>query len=166
LTYLYVVGPSDTLSGSVTNLTGLTCLVVQGTNTLSGSITNIAGLTEVVVTGSNTISGSIAGFANLFYFYVTGSNTITGWETVAVNCPALCDFYQRGNTVLTSAQVNAVLAGFRANSGTSHPAMTTRLIDLKNTGNGVPTGQGITDKSYLQSYHTLPENGPWTVNTN
>jgi hypothetical protein len=160
------VGGSNTLSGSVAGLTGLTYLYVSGSNTITGSVTNLTGLTYLEVDGSNTLSGSIAGLTGLTYLSVYGSNTITGWETVAANATGLCYMYQRGSTVLTSAQVNAVLAGFRANSAASHSAWTKRTLDVTNPGNGAPTGQGITDKAYLQSCVTPPGSTVWTVNTN
>jgi hypothetical protein len=74
--------------------------------------------------------------------------------------------YQRGNTILSSAQVNAIFAAFRANSAASHSVWTLRLIDVANPGNGAPTGQGITDKAYLQGTITPPGSTYWTVNTN
>jgi hypothetical protein len=166
LTAIYV-GNNNTLSGSLTNLTGLTSLNVPGSNTLSGSVAGLTGLTSLNVSGSNTLSGSVAGLTGLTFLSVTGSNTVTGWETAAANAPGLYYFLQRGNTVLTSAQVNAVLAGFRVNSGASHSAGTYRYIDVKNSGNGAPTGQGITDKTYLQGCVTPGGDGRvWTVNTN
>ena len=73
----------------------------------------------------------------------------------------------RGNTILSSAQVNAVLAGFRANSAASHAgAQSYRNIYANNPGDGAPTGQGITDKAYLQSTITPPGSITWTVLTN
>lgn len=166
LTSLDVEG-SNTLSCSITNLTGLTYLDVLGSNTISGSVTNLTGLTLLYVLGSNTLTGSMAGMTSLQYLCVTGSNTITGWETVAANATGLCYFYPQGNTVLTSAQVNAVLAGFCANKDVSKPRGE-RTIKLQNPGNGAPTGQGITDKANLQAYLSPNGTGPmvWTVNTN
>jgi len=158
---------TNTLSGSITNLTALTYLGVFGSNTLSGSVNNLTALTVLSVCGSNTLSGSVAGLTNLTFLQITGSNTVTGWETAAATCTGLCEFVQRGNTVLNSSQVNAVLAGIRANCAASHTAFNgLRTIDLKNTGNGPPTGQGITDKAYLQGYATPPGSTTWTVNTN
>jgi hypothetical protein len=165
LTYLSVAG-SNTLSGLVTNRIGLTHLYVLGSNTLSGDITNLTGLTWFQVSGSNTLSGSVAGLTSSYFIYVAGLNTITGWETVAANATGLCYLEQRGNTVLTSTQVNAVLAGFRANSAVSRSTTTNRTIDVANPGNGAPTGQGITDKAYLQGTITPPGSTYWTVNTN
>jgi hypothetical protein len=160
----------NTVSGSVTNLTQLNYIYVGGSNTLSGSITNLTGLTCLDCGGSNTLSGSVGGLTSLVYLYVAGSNTITGWETLANNDPNLLYFYQRGSTVLTSAQVNTALAGFWANASVSKPAgqwySSYRVINLANPGNGSPTGTGITDKAYLQSCVTPPGSTVWTVNTN
>lgn len=58
------------------------------------------------------------------------------------------------NNLLTSTAVNNVLAALVAAGRTS--ASGTCVVNL--TGNSAPTGQGITDKSILQSRG-------WTVNT-
>ena len=166
LTTLSVTG-SNTLSGSVSNLTGLTYLYVDGSNTVTGSVSAMSGLTFLFVLGNNTLSGSMSGMPSLQYVNVQGSNTITGWEDVAANAPGLCSLYQRGNTILTSAQVNAVLAGFWANKDVAKPRAE-RGIGINNAGNGAPTGQGITDKANLQAYKSPNGTGPmvWSVGTN
>jgi hypothetical protein len=168
LTTIWEQSANSNISGDVTNLTNLTQLSVTSLNTLTGSVTNLTNLTDLSVTGSNTLSGSVANLTNLHYhLLVQGSNTITGWETAATNATGICYFCQRGNTTLTSAQVNTILAGFRANSAASHSGSTYRIIDVKNTGNGAPTGQGITDKAYLQTCVTPGGDGRvWTVTTN
>lgn len=170
LTYVNIQG-NNTISGSVTNLTKLTAFDVSGSNTLSGSVTGLTGLTYLSATGNNTLSGSVSNLTGLEYLHISGSNTITGWENAAANASGISGFYQRGSTVLTSTQVNAVLAAFRANKDIAKPydaTTVTRTINLANPGNGAPTGQGITDKAYLQNYMSPNNTGPmvWTVNTN
>ena len=103
--------------------------------------------------------------AALTFLSATGSNTIIGWETVASAATGLCYFYHRGNTILTSEQVNAVLAGFVANSAVSR-SRTERTIDLKNPGNGAPTGQGLVDYATLTNTVTPPGTNVWTVTHN
>lgn len=166
LTYLNVQG-GNTLSGSVSGLTALTFLYVIGSNTLSGAVTGLTALTYLNVGGSNTISGSVAGLTALTLLNVGGSNTITGWELVAGSAAGLCVFNQRGLTVLSSAQVNAVLAGFWSNRDAAKPR-TERVINLANAGNGAPTGQGVTDKAALAAYKSPNNTGPivWSVTTN
>ena len=124
-------------------------------------------LTYLSVTGSNTITGSVAGLTDMTILFVGGNNTLTGWETVAASATGLCYLYQRGVTVLTSTQVNAALAGFWANRDAVKPRIE-RTINLANTGNGAPTGQGLVDKAALQAYKSPNNTGPvvWTVTTN
>jgi prepilin-type N-terminal cleavage/methylation domain-containing protein len=166
LTYVGIFG-TNTISGSVSNLTLLTYFDVEGLNTISGSITNLTGMTLFRAFGNNTLSGSVVGMTSLQYIAVGAANTITGWETAAANTTGLSYLYQRG-TVLTSAQVNAVLAGFWANRNAAKPRATERGIYINNPGNGAPTGQGITDKANLQAYLSPNGTGPmvWSVTTN
>ena len=166
LTYISVSG-NNTLTGSVAGLTGLTYLSVSGSNTLSGSVAGLTGLTLLFVGGNNTLTGSVAGLTDLTLLFVGGNNTLTGWETVAASATGLCYLYQRGVTVLTSTQVNAALAGFWANRDAVKPR-SERTINLTNTGNGAPTGQGLVDKAALQAYKSPNNTGPvvWTVTTN
>ena len=69
--------------------------------------------------------------------------------------------------MLSSEQVNAVLAGFWANRNAAK-SRSERKIDIANIGNGAPTGQGITDKAALAAYKSPNNTGPvvWTVTTN
>ena len=124
-------------------------------------------LTYLSVYGNNTLTGSIAGLTSLKVISVSGSNTLTGWELVAASATRLCYLYQRGPTVLTSNQVNAVLAGFWANRNAPKPR-SERTINIANTGNGAPTGQGLVDKAALQAYKSPNNTGSivWTVVTN
>ena len=141
----------------------------------SGGASNFGGrvqgfrdaLEYLSVGGNNTLYGSVAGLTALTYLSVQGSNTFTGWETVAASATGLCHLYQRGVTVLTSTQVNAALAGFWANRDAVKPR-SERTINLTNTGNGAPTGQGLVDKAALQAYKSPNNTGPvvWTVITN
>ena len=139
----------------------------DGKTAFGGSVAGLTGLTILYVSGSNTLSGSVAGLTQLTYLNVQGMNTLTGWELVAASATGLRYFYQRGLTVLTSSQVNAVLAGFWANRDAAKPRGD-RTIDVANTGNGAPTDQGIADKAALQAYKSPNNTGPvvWTVTTN
>ena len=192
LTYLLVNG-SNTISGSVTNLTALTRIHVGGANTLSGSITNLTGLNWIYAYGSNSITGSINNLTNLTLLSIGSSSTtvsgsltnltnmqvlavygpnctITGWEDVATHATGLCLMVHGGNTVLTSAQVNAILAGFWTNRNATKPySGTYRTITLNTVpGTGAPTGQGLIDKAALQAYRSPNDDSQypvWTVLT-
>lgn len=74
LTYLFGVA---TMGGDVTNLTSLQTIGAT-TNTLTGSITNLTAIIYIAIGTGNTLSGSIAGLVHMTTFNVTGSNTITG----------------------------------------------------------------------------------------
>lgn len=169
LTYLYVTSSNAALAGSVTNLTGLTCLFVFGPNTVTGSVTNLTNLSRLVVQGSNTLSGSLANMTSMTQLNISGSNTVTAWETVAANAPGLYQMVHGGNSVLSSAQVNAILAGFWANVGVSKSvtgSLYNREIQVNKSGDGPPTGAGITNKANLQGTITPPGSTYWTVLTN
>ena len=99
LTYLSVQG-SNTISGSITNMTGLTSLVMGGSNTVSGSVTNLTSLTYIAVTGSNTLSGSVTGLTGLTGLNIYGNNTISGDVTNLTNLTALN--LSGGNTITGS----------------------------------------------------------------
>jgi len=70
--------------------------------------------------------------------------------------------------VLTSANVNQILADIRANKDEAKTQLY-RLIGLVGAaGTGAPTGQGITDAAYLAAYRTPNNDGAydlWTVTT-
>ena len=169
LTYLQVWG-NNTLSGSISALTALTQLSAGGNNTLSGSVSALTALTYLGAWGNNTLSGSVSALTALTYLGVEGLNTITGWELVAASAPGLCQLYHGGLTVLSSAQTNAVLAGFWTNRNAAKSRYE-REIDIGKdtpTQNGAPTGQGLADKAALQAYKSPNDTGPivWTVTTN
>ena len=164
LTYLNW-GGNNTGTGNITGMP-LTFLIWTGNNTGTGNITGMP-LTYLIWGGNNTGTGDITGMP-LTYLNWGGNNTGTGWENVAASATGLCYLYQRGLTVLSSAQVNAVLAGFWANRDATKPRVE-RTINLANIGNGAPTGQGLVDKAALQAYRSPTPPGTaalWTVTTN
>ena len=167
LTYLSWAG-NNTGTGSVTGMP-LTVLSWGGSNTGTGSVTGMS-LTYLYWAGSNTGTGSVTGMP-LTYLSWTGNNTGTGWGSVAATATGLCYLYHGGLTVLDSAEVNAILAGFWANRDAAK-SRAERVIDIGKdtpTPNGAPTGQGITDKAALQAYRSPNPPGTaalWTVTTN
>lgn len=127
-------------------------------------------LTHLQAWGNNTLSGSVSALTALTFLAVEGLNTITGWELVAASAPGLCQLHHGGLTVLSSAQTNAVLAGFWTNRNAAKSRYE-REIDIGKdtpTQNGAPTGQGLADKAALQAYKSPNDTGPivWTVTTN
>ena len=165
LTLLYING-SNTLTGSVAGLTNLTFLRVLGSNTLTGSVAGLTNLTYLNVTGYNTLTGSVAGLTNLTYLYVLGSNTLE-FPNVT-NIKGLCYLYIHTTVILSSANVNQILADFWLNKD-EPKSRNERTIDIRGSlSSGAPTGQGITDAANLAAYRS-PNNDPtkalWTVLT-
>jgi len=134
---------------------------------LSGSVAGLTSLTYLYVGGNNTLSGSVAGLTSLTYLYVGGNNTVVDWELLATSDGKLSQFVHGGLTVLSSEQVNAILAGFWANRDVAKPRATERTISIASNGSGAPTGQGLTDKAALAGYKSPNNTGPmyWTVTT-
>jgi hypothetical protein len=163
LTYLSVTG-LNTIGGSVANLTALTLLNVTGSNTLSGSVENLTALTYLSVHGSNTTSGNVSLLTNLQWLTVSGQSTIT--VPNVTNLTSLCQITLSA-IVLTSANVNQLLADFWANRNAPKPR-TERTINLSGkSGSGAPTGQGLIDKTNLQSYKSPNDtySTVWNVTT-
>ena len=162
-------GNRSDFGGDITGLRSLTFLNWWGNNTGSGSVTGML-LTTLSWHGNNTGTGSVTGMP-LTYLYWTGNNTGTGWGAVAATATGLCQMTHGGLTVLDSAEVNAILAGFWANRDAAK-SRGERIIDIGKdtpTPNGAPTGQGITDKAALQAYRSPNPPGTaalWTVTTN
>lgn len=80
---------------------------------------------------------------------------VSGWTGGTVS--ATLGTFESQGALLTAEAVNAILAAFVAAGRTS--ASGTCVLNLDGTGNAAPTGQGITDKTTLQSRG-------WTVTTN
>lgn len=186
LNYLNITG-QNTLSGSITNMVKLTFITVTGSNTLSGSVADLTLLTQLYVTGSNTLTGSVEGLTNILILNIGGNNTLSGsiaglttLRTVQIDgtltqitVPNVTNIkglhsLKMFQTMLTSANVNQILADFWLNKDEAK-AGTTRYIGI--TGNAyseAPTGQGLVDKANLQAYRS-PNNDEayalWTVTT-
>lgn len=162
--YLSVTG-LNTLSGDISLWILLEYLHVLGTNTLSGSILNLTPISTLICEGSNTLSGDISGLEALGTVRILGSATVT-YSTVAAITHINSLYIRRG--ILTSENVNQLLADFWANKDIAKVG-NARTIDLfGETGTGAPTGQGLIDKAALQTYRS-PNNDPaknlWTVTT-
>jgi hypothetical protein len=151
LTFLVVSG-SNTLTGSVADLTLLTYLDIQGSNTLSGSVASLTSLTFLLITGSNTLTGSVAGLTLLTLLYVQGSNTITGSVTGLL---LLTYLDVAGSNTLTGSVAGLTLLTLLTVTGsntiTGSIASLTSLTHLLVTGSNTITGSiaSLTSLTYL-----------------
>ncbi|HLP86538.1 MAG TPA: hypothetical protein VK153_01520 [Candidatus Paceibacterota bacterium] len=77
LTFMFISGSNNTLTGDIGRLTSLTYFTCAGSNTMYGDVSNLTSLTRLYVEGSNTVTGDISQHTSLTYIYLKGSNTIT-----------------------------------------------------------------------------------------
>lgn len=101
---------------------------------------------------SNQFTGSIPSLLNNPSLVTVhcASNQLTDFSGVV---PSSLSSFIASSNLLTSTAVNNILAAFRAAGRASG------TISLGGSGNAAPTGQGLTDKAYLQGLG-------WTVTTN
>jgi peptidoglycan/xylan/chitin deacetylase (PgdA/CDA1 family) len=117
---------------------------IIGNNTLSGSISALTGLTYFNVAGSATISGSISALINLVYFNVTATSctfsgdigltaaTLSYFNFQGVNCTIF------GDVSAKTSLVQLLLAG--SNAITGSVAALILLTTLNVTGNNTLSG--------------------------
>ncbi|MFA5409713.1 MAG: hypothetical protein WC343_13160, partial [Bacilli bacterium] len=165
LYYLYIKG-NNTININVTNHTNLKWLQPHGGAIATGNIEGLTLLETLNEGVGTTITGSIAGLTNLRYCYMAYSSGVT-YPNVT-NLKGLCLLVISFNYVISSENVNQLLADFWANKDEAKP-ITNRVIHLSGkAGSGAPTGQGITDKTALQAYRSPNNDGQysvWTVTT-
>jgi len=108
----------------------------------------------------NSFSGVLPSFAactslrHLFYY----SNLFSGYEAGGfATQTTLSLLYMDDNAITTVADINAILADLRTSYDLVGRVACT--VKLEGGTNAAPTGQGITDKDFLNA------NG-WTVTTN
>lgn len=101
--------------------------------------------------GSNPVYGDLTTMANLSYWRVEG-NVIETSSRLNVNTKL--SMYRNSVKVYTSAVLNQMLADLRANN-----EVTKTYADMARTyifniaiGSEAPTGQGLTDKTYLNNW--------------
>lgn len=141
---------------------------VSATNAASigGDISKMTALTYIYINGINSLSGSIEYLTLAQIIYIIQSSGLITYPRF-INHKSLSSVYV-GPTILTSANVNQLLADMWANRDEPKP-ITDRIIDLSGKfGTGAPTGQGLIDKAALQAYRS-PNNDPtkaiWVVTT-
>lgn len=146
----------NTVNFNVSVMPNLNLLIVLS-GTADGDISLCPDITFIQIASSSTIhrlTGSIAGLTNLAYLWL-GSGLIT--VPNVTNLPKL-SFANLQILVLTSANVNQILADLWANRDESKP-YNFRNIALNGAGSGAPTGQGLTDLAALRAYRS-PNNDP------
>ena len=159
--YCYVNSFSGTLP-SFAACTGLTYFNCYD-NSFSGTLPSFAACTGLTYFNcyDNSFSGTLPSFAactGLTYFncYV---NSFSGYEAggfaTQIN---LATVDMRTNAITAAADINAILADLRTSSGLANRVACT--VKLEGGTNAAPTGQGITDKTFLNAIEG------WTVTTN
>jgi len=168
LTTLRVSG-TNTLSGSIANLTELEVLVLnnpENNNTLSGSVTALTKMIYLELTGDTSVTGDIQYMTDLQVCYTYGTSVLSIPNVTLIT--GLLSLRVHDTVTLTSANVNQILADFWANK--DEPKLRTeRHIWIEGSvSSGAPTGQGITDKSALEAYRSpndVGTNDLWSVLT-
>jgi len=157
----------NSITGNISDKTDLCFFEAWGDNTISGSVESLSQLYWLVAAGNSSLSGSISGLTNLQNVNIAStSSTITVPRTI--NLTSLYELEVTG-IVLTSSNVNQILADFVTNKDSQNLRQNNRIIDLTGkSGSGAPSGQGIIDKAALQLYRSPNNNGSydlWTVTT-
>ena len=162
LTYFYC--HANSFSGTLpsfaacTNLSYFYC----STNSFSGTLPSFAACTNLInfYCYANSFSGTLPSFAactNLSYFYCH-TNSFSGYESGGLATqPNLAKVYLENNAISNAADINAILADLRTSYDL--PGRVTCIVKLEGGTNAAPTGQGVTDRGFLNA------NG-WTVTTN
>jgi peptidoglycan/xylan/chitin deacetylase (PgdA/CDA1 family) len=159
---------APSVSLDVSKFNNISCVYMSGNSSISGAINGVnhPRMRYIRIEIANTVSGDISGLLKLQYTYLFG-NVFT--YSNATNLKSL-SYIHSSSTLLTTANVNQLLADFWANRDEAKPAEfnTLRKMFIHNPGNGAPSGQGIIDKAALQAYRS-PGNNPiydlWTVLT-
>lgn len=159
---------APTITGDLSKFINATHFRLAGANTFYGNLNALA-MTYLHVAGSATITGDIAqvGSSSMYACFIAPTATGFTYSSVA-GLPAMADFTISAGYVITSANVNQLLADFWANRNAAKTG-STRLIDLQGSASsGGPTGQGILDAEALRAYSSPTPPGTaslWTVNT-
>lgn len=151
---------SNKLTGSIPDLSSNTALILFrcDSNNITGSIPSLSNNVSLLnfICDTNNLSGSIPdlGSNTSLTIFRCNNNSLTSVAPGFSVSITLGEFNAHSN-LLSSADVNTILAAFVAANRTTG----TRTMNLDGTGNGPPTGTGLTDKA------TLISRG-WTVITN
>jgi hypothetical protein len=171
------------LTGTLNNSPVINNICYSGGGNVTIDITGKTAFTYLSFGNGLTVTGSITGLINFTYF---GTPALcTGSYAGMVNLVSLSDgpltdkilrftgfpkLYRAAiiNHVYTSAEINQILADMVANKDLTTPSYVREIQLYGGAGSGAPTGQGLTDKAYLQTYHS-PNNNiaypVWTILT-
>jgi len=134
--------------------------------TVGGGISDMNMLWYFQVSDKSTFSGSVANLRFLHTISPAGTSGITYDDLSKLR--DLSNLNIGALPVLTSIQINKILADFILNKDIPK-TQTTRIITITGAvGTGAPTGQGATDKGILAAYRTPLNDGAyslWTVTT-
>jgi hypothetical protein len=156
------------------NLTGdlSTCTLleyVEHSSNLSKFTGDISGLTNLWNFKDNSKSEltiNITNLTNLEDFVISNAlDNVT--KPTRLNLLTRMSYFNSGH-YFTSAEVNQLLADIRTNKDIARLHSGYRIIDLSTGGSQTPTGQGVDDKAYLQSYRSPNNNGAyplWEIDT-
>jgi hypothetical protein len=172
------------LTGTLNNSSVINNVCYSGGGNVTLDITGRTAFTYLSFGNGMTITGSITGLTN--FTYLSTPPLCTGSYTGMVNLVSLSDgpltdkilrftgfpkLYHAAitNHVYTSAEINQILADMVTNKDLTAPSDVRNIQLYGAPGSGAPTGQGLVDKAYLQTYHspTPPGTAPvWTILTN
>lgn len=157
LEFIYLIAENGYATGNISNLVNLKLIDIRCDNNITGSINNLTSLeTVITLDGENTIYGNISNLISLRVWLVKGNNNVI-FDNVT-NATGLYWLETNLSNTLSETQVNQMLADVYTNRNETK-AGAQRIIDL--TGGGTtyaPTGQGLIDKSNLES-------AGWTITT-
>jgi|WetSurMetagenome_2_1015567.scaffolds.fasta_scaffold00103_60 hypothetical protein len=180
------------LFGTIAPSTNFIC--VNAPNKLGGDIT-ANNFKYLSLADDNEAYGDVSGWTNTYYLGHNGIHLLTGTLsqmtrlqyynggdaftklTRVNNMHQLCNFHMLASWLYSSAEINQILADFRANE--DYPKVdpidgfeygkNMRYIYLDGYGSEPATGQGGLDLNHLRSYHSPnddPQYDVWTIYTN
>jgi hypothetical protein len=162
LAYFYC--NSNSFSGVLPSFAACTALAsfCGDYNSFSGVLPSFAACTalDYFRCNSNSFSGVLPSFAacTALDYFRCDSNSFSGYEAGGFATQiSLATIDASTNVITTAADINAILADLRTSYDL--PGRVACTVKLEGGTNAAPTGQGITDKTFLNA------NG-WTVTTN
>ena len=157
-------GNNNSFSGTLPSFAACVSLntLECNNNSFSGTLPSFAACVSLkyIAFHNNSFSGTLPSFAactNLTYFNCR-NNSFSGYEASGFATQvSLATLDMRTNAITAAAGINAILADLRTSYDLVGRVACT--VKLEGGTNAAPTGQGITDKTFLN------DNG-WTVTTN